>query len=817
MISENSLKLSLPISTNHNAAFNMKRIRKAAVLGSGVMGAGIACHLANIGLEVLMLDIVPFDLKEEDKTNPAARNRIVNQALDNALKSKPAALFDKNFASRVKTGNFDDDMPKIVDCDWIIEVVVENLDIKKKVFEKVDQYRKTGSYVTSNTSGIPIHLMLEGRSEDFQANFCGTHFFNPPRYLRLFEVIPTAKTKPEMVEFFMQYGDIHLGKQTVLCKDTPAFIGNRVGVYAMAKIYQLTTELGLRIEDVDVLTGPSLARPKTGTFRLGDLVGHDTAANVIKGIKANCPHDEQAGAFEVPAYLQFLLDNKFLGNKSGQGFYKKTNEKDDKGRPVILALNLNTLEYEPSAKSDLASLKLSKNIEDVPKRIAALYDSPDAGGQLVQKSLNGLFAYSSNRIPEITDHLYSIDDAMKAGYGWEYGPFEYWDLIGLEKGIQTAEAQGEKIADWVKEMHAAGHTSFYKRVGGQRLCYDPATKAYAAIPGRESLIVLDNYRDAAPVFKNNEVILHDIGDGVLCLEFTSPYNSIGEGVLRGINEAIQIAEDGQWNGLVIGNNGTNFSVGANIFMIAQLAYQGEFEELNMAVNVFQQTTMRARYSSIPVVVATQGYVFGGGCELLMHADAATVSAESYIGLVEVGIGVIPGGGGTKEFAVRASDEFKEGEVLIPTLIERFKTIATAGVSTSGSEAFNHRYLLPERDLIVMNKDRAIAEAKKKVLELAPNYTQPLRKQVTVLGQTGLAALYVAANELKLGRYASEHDIKIAHKIAWVLCGGDLSGTQVVSEQYLLDLEREAFLSLCGEQKTLERIQHMLQTNKPLRN
>jgi 3-hydroxyacyl-CoA dehydrogenase len=794
-----------------------KRIRKAAVLGSGVMGAGIACHFANIGLEVLMLDIVPFDLKDEEKANPTARNRIVNTALDNALKSRPAALYDKNFAPRIKTGNFDDDMAKIKDCDWIIEVVVENLDIKKKVFAQVDQHRKPGSFVTSNTSGIPIHLMLEGRSEDFQAHFCGTHFFNPPRYLRLFEVIPTAKTKPEVVDFFMHYGDVYLGKQTVLCKDTPAFIGNRVGVYAMAKIFQLTTELGLSIDDVDALTGPTLGRPKTGTFRLGDLVGHDTSAKVIQGIKDNCPDDEQAATFNVPAYLQFLLDNKFLGNKTGQGFYKKTAEKDEKGRPKILSLNLETLEYLPAAKSDLPSLKLGKQIDELPRRLKALFDAHDQGGELVRKSLLGLFAYVSNRIPEITDSLFSIDDAMKAGYAWEMGPFEYWDTIGLEKGIQMAEAQGEKIAQWVKDLHAAGHTSFYKREGGKRYFYDQAKKAYAVIPGAESFVILDNYRDQAPVFKNDETILHDIGDGVLCLEFTSPHNSIGGGVLNGINEAIKIAEEGDWNGLVIGNNATNFTVGANLFMIAQLAYQQDFDELNMAVNLFQQTTLRARYSSIPVVVATQGYCFGGGCELLMHADAGAISAESYIGLVEVGVGIIPGGGGTKEFAVRASDEFREGDVMIPTLVDRFKAIAMASVSTSGSEAFNYRYLLPHRDFIVMNKDRAIAEAKNKVLELAPNYTQPLRKQVTVLGRTGLAALYVAANELKLGKYASEHDVKIARKIAYVLCGGDLTGSQLVSEQYLLDLEREAFLSLCGEQKTLERISHMLQTNKPLRN
>lgn len=795
-----------------------RRIKKIAVLGSGVMGSGIACHFANAGLEVLMLDIVPPGLSEEDKKNPAARNRIVNEALGNALKAKPAALYLKEFASRITTGNFEDDFEKIHDCDWIIEVVVERLDIKRQIFEKVDQFRKQGSLVTSNTSGIPIRLMAEGRSEDFRKHFCGTHFFNPPRYLRLLEVIPTTDTSRQVVDFLMHYGDVHLGKQTVECKDTPAFVGNRVGVFAMSKIYQLTTELGLSIEDVDRLTGPAIGRPKTGTFRLGDLVGHDTAANVIRGLKENCPTDEQSALFQIPKYLQFLLDNKFLGNKTGQGFYKKTSEKDEKGRSVILALNLDTLEYEHPQKTDLSSLKTAKQIDDLHKRIKSLFDSPDKGGELIRRSLLGLFAYASNRIPEIAENFYSIDDAMRAGYAWELGPFEYWETIGIEKGLQTAEAQGEKVASWVKEMLDAGHTTFYKHEGGLKKFYDIHTKSYQVIPGAEEFVILENYRDRTPVHKTSETILHDIGDGVLCLEFTSMHNTIGEGVLRGVNESIQLAEENGWKGLVIGNNANNFSVGANLLMIAQMAYQQEYDELNFAVNVFQQTTMRCRYSSIPVVIATQGYVFGGGCEALMHCDAAVCAAESYIGLVEVGVGLIPGGGGTKEFALRASDAFFEGDVQMPTLIEKFKTIAMASVATSAYEGFKYGYLLPGRDSVVINRDRNIAEAKKKVLELARNYTQPIyRKDITVMGQAGLATLYTAANELRLGRYASDYDIKIAQKIAWVLCGGDLTGAQQVSEQYLLDVEREAFLSLCGEQKTLERIQHMLQHNKPLRN
>jgi 3-hydroxyacyl-CoA dehydrogenase len=795
-----------------------KRIRKVAVLGSGLMGSGIACHLAGAGLDVLMLDIVPFDLTDEQRKDPRQRNRIVQAAHDTALKAKPAPLFDKAFASRITLGNFDDDMPKIADADWIIEVVVERLDIKQQVFEKVEKYRKAGTLVTSNTSGIPINMMAAGRSDDFRKNFCGTHFFNPVRYMRLLEIIPTAETDPSVIAFFMHYGDRVLGKTTVLCKDTPAFIANRVGVYAMAKIYQLTTEIGLSIEEVDALTGAPMGRPNTGTFRLGDLVGHDTSVNVIKGIKNNCPNDEQASSFDIPPYQQFLIDNKFLGNKSGQGFYKKTGEKDANGRPVILALNLQTMEYAPSVKPKLASLGVAKQIDDLQNRVRALFKQTDKGGELVRRSLAGLFAYISNRVPEISDSLYSIDDALRAGFAWDLGPFQYWDTVGIAEGIAAAEADGQVIGAWVKEMLATGHTNFYKSENGVKKYYDIATKSYQPLPGASQFIILDNYRDKKPVYENPEVVLHDIGDGVLCLEFRSKANSIGEGVLRGVNDAIQIAEEQGWNGLVIGNNATNFSVGANLMMIAMLAYEQDWDQLNFGVNVFQQTSMRIRYSAIPVVVATQGYAFGGACEFSMHADAVVAAGETYMGLVEVGVGILPAGGGTKEFAVRASDQFFEGDVQIPTIIEKFKAIAQAQVATSAHEAFNFGYLQKQKDSIVLNKDRNIADAKKKVLELADTYVQKQpRKDILVMGRNGLSALYVAAHSLQLGKYASEHDIKIAKKVAYVLCGGDLTSQQRVSEQYLLDIEREAMMSLCGEPKTLERIQYMLTNNKPLRN
>ena len=796
----------------------MIRIKKIAVLGSGVMGSSIACHLAGAGFEVLMLDILPKDLREEEMHSKVARNRVANAALANALKSKPAALFDSSFASRIKTGNFEDNLPEIDSCNWIIEVVVERLDIKKSLFEKVEKYRKPGTLISSNTSGIPIHMMMEGRSEDFRKNFLGTHFFNPPRYLRLLEIIPTPETRPEVVEFFMRFGDVYLGKQTVLCKDTPAFIANRIGVYAMAKTFQLAGSLDMSIEEVDAITGSPMGRPNTGTFRLGDLVGHDTALNVINGIAANCPNDEQHNIFQPTGALTWLNENKFFGNKSKKGFYEKTDQKDEKGKPIIMALDLKTLTYRPSIKAKLPSLDLAKQIDDLPRRIKALYKSEDNGGKLVREALIGLFAYASNRVGEICDHLYAVDDALRAGFAWELGPFQYWDVIGVVQGMEDALSRGEKVAGWVKEMLDAGYNSFYKVENGIRYYYDIQSKQYKEVSSSKGLIQLENYRSQTSIYENPEAVLHDIGDGVLCLEFRSKMNTLGEGVITAINKSIDIAESGNWNGLVIGNDAANFTVGANLMMVAMMAYQQEWDELNFAVSTFQNTVMRCRYSSIPVVAATRGYVFGGGCEIAMHCDAVVAAAESYIGLVETGVGIIPGGAGTKEFALRTADGFTEGDVQIPGLIDRFRTIAMATVATSAHEAFRYGYLQHKKDRICFNSQRIITEAKKEVLRLAENYVPPIeRTDIMVLGRQGLASLLTASHSLKLGNYASEHDIKIANKIAWVMCGGDLSAPQKVSERYLLDLEREAFLSLCGEQKTLERIQYMLEKGKPLRN
>lgn len=794
-----------------------RKIKSVAVLGSGIMGSRLACHFANVGVKVYLLDIVPRDLSEDEKDNTEARNRIVNTALKTALKSNPSPVYNKQVAKRITTGNFEDNMDWLSKVDWVLEAVIENLKIKKTVFDQVEQHRKPGSLVTSNTSGIPIHMMLEGRSEDFQAHFAGSHFFNPPRYLRLLEIIPTAKTHPEMVDFLMHYGDLFLGKETVLCKDTPAFIANRIGVFSIMAIFHLMEEMDLTIEEIDAVTGPVSGRPKSATFRTSDLVGIDTLVKVAQGVGQNCPNDEAKDLFEIPDFLQKLVENNWLGDKTGQGFYKKS--KDENGKRVIEALNLKTFEYEPKTKPRFESVGAARKEENVRKRVKILSKGSDKAAKFMQKLNLKVAAYTSMRIPEIADHLYQIDDAMRAGFGWELGPFETWETIGVERMLNLMDTEGVEPASWVKEMVDAGITNFYKSEGGNRYYYDIPSKAYKLIPGRESLIVLDDYRSNDLVWGNKGASLHDIGDGVLCLEFHTKMNAIGSEILQGINKSIDIAESQGWKGLVIGNDATNFSAGANLAMMLMLAIEQEYDELNIAINYFQKTVMRLRYSGIPVVLAPHGLTLGGGCEMSLHADSTIAAAETYIGLVEFGAGLIPGGGGTKEFVVRTSDSFYTGDPQLPTLQERFTTIATAKVATSGYEAFDIGVLHTDKDDVVINQSRQIADAKAKVLDMyADGYSMPVqRDDIKVLGRTALGTLYAGIEAFGISGFASEHDQKIARKLAFVMAGGDLSQPTEVSEQYLLDLEREAFLSLLGERKTLERIQHILKTGKPLRN
>jgi 3-hydroxyacyl-CoA dehydrogenase len=796
----------------------MKRIiKKVAVVGSGIMGSGIACHLANIGLEVLLLDIVPNTLTEAEEKkgltleNKVVRNRIVNDHLANALKSKPSPIYHTKLANRITTGNTTDDMSKIAFCDWIIEVVVERLDIKKLVFEQIDRYRKPGTLVTSNTSGIPIHFMSEGRSDDFQAHFCGTHFFNPARYLKLFEIIPGPKTNPEVLDFLTEYGSKFLGKTSVVAKDTPAFIGNRIGIFGIQSLFHLVKEMGLTIEEVDKLTGPVIGRPKSATFRTVDVVGLDTLVHVANGIYDNCPNDEAHDLLQLPDFISKMMENKWLGSKTGQGFYKKEGKE-------ILSLDLNTLEYRASKRASFATLELTKTIDKPIDRFKVLVKGKDKAGEFYRKNFAAMFAYCSNRVTEISDDFYKIDDAMKAGFGWENGPFEIWDAIGVAKGIELMKAEGFEPAAWVNEMVASGSTSFYTVKEGATYYYSIPSKSQTKVPGQDAFIILDNIRESKKVWSNSGAVIQHLGDGILNLEFQSKMNTIGGDVLQAINKAIDLAEK-EYNGLVIGNQGANFSVGANIGMIFMMAVEQEYDELNMAIKMFQDTMMRVRYSAAPVIVAPHGMTLGGGCEMTMHADRVVAAAETYIGLVEFGVGVIPGGGGSKEMALRASDLFHKNDVELNVLQEYFLTVGMAKVATSAYEAFDMGVLQKGKDIVVVNKDRQIAVAKQVALQMAEQgYTQPIqRKDVKVLGKQALGMFLVGTDQMQAGKYISEHDRKIANKLAYVMAGGDLSEPTLVSEQYLLDIEREAFLSLCTERKTLERIQFMLTKGKPLRN
>lgn len=834
-----------------------RHIRSVAVLGSGVMGSRIAALFAGIGVKVLLLDIVPKELSEAEtakgltQESKAFRNRIVNDAWTSTLKGKPSAVYTGDVAKRVTLGNFEDDMNRIADVDWIIEVVIENLKIKQQVFERVEQFRKPGTLITSNTSGIPIHLMSEGRSEDFKKHFCGTHFFNPPRYLRLLEIIPAPETDPAVVHFLMDYGDRFLGKTTVLAKDTPAFIANRVGVFGFMAVFKAMQELGLNVDEVDTLTGTVMGRPKSATFRTGDVVGLDTLVHVAKNLYEAVPDDEAREIFRLPAFLEKMVENKWLGDKTKQGFYKKVSSKPaagpdtaaavkegdatftkspeergdekktapvgGKGKSEILTLNLETLEYGPKQKSKFATLETAKPIDDLKQRLGALYAGKDKAGDFYRSFHHALFSYVSHRIPEIADELFKIDDGLKAGFGWEIGAFESWDALGVERVLGKMKEAGIAVAPWVDEMLAAGNESFYKTQHGQRLYYDIPSKIYKPIPTAAKFIILENYADKT-VWKNSACRLVDIGDDVVSLSWNTKMNSIGGEVLEGVMKSIAIAEE-KYKGLVIANGSDKFSAGANVGLIFMFAAEQEYDELDFAVRQFQQTTMRLRYSSVPVVVAPHGMTLGGGCEMCLHADAVQAAAETYIGLVELGVGLIPGGGGTKELALRAADRTIKEDIEMNVLQQQFINIGTAKVATSAHEAFDNMIFRKGIDAISMNPDRRVADAKRKVLALhEAGYTQPVqRTDIKVQGRAGLGPILAGTHGMWRGGYISDYDKFIAEKLAYVMCGGDLSQPTLVSEQYLLDLEREAFLSLSGQRKTLERLQSILTSGKPLRN
>jgi len=797
-----------------------RSIKKVAIIGSGIMGSGIACHFANIGVQVRLFDIVPRELTETETAkgltleSKLVRNRLVNDSLQKTLKSNPSPIYNQSFASRISTGNTEDDLHLIADCDWIIEVVVERLDIKQKVFEQIEKYRKPGTLITSNTSGIPIRFMNEGRSEDFRQHFAVTHFFNPPRYLKLFEVVPGPDCKTEVVDFLMNYGEKFLGKTAVLAKDTPAFIGNRIGIFGIMDLFHAVKALDLTVEEVDKLTGPVIGRPKSATFRTVDVVGLDTLVHTANGVAQNAPNDEMHDSFAIPEFVNKMMENKWLGSKSGQGFYKKVMVN---GKSEIHALNLNTLAYEASKPVKFATLEMTKSIDKVIDRFKVLVKGQDKAGAFYRKTMAAMFQYVSNRIPEISDELYRIDDAMKAGFGWEHGPFQIWDAIGVEKGVELMLAEGYKPNNWVNEMLSNGVKNFYSVKNGAKFYYDIPKKAESKIPGQDAFIILDHVREIQTVWKNAEASIQHLGDGVLNVEFQSKMNTLGGGVLEAINKGIAMAEK-DYSAVIIGNQGPNFSLGANLAMVLMLAIEQEYDELNMAIKYFQDTVMKLRYSSIPVIVAPHGMTLGGGCEMSLHADKVVAAAETYTGLVEFGVGLIPAGAGTKEVTRRVAELWAKDDVKMNRLRDAFINIAMAKVGTSAYEAFDLGYYQQGKDVVVVNKERQIAVAKQHALQMvADGYTQPTPKSCYVLGRQALGMFYVGTDSLKAGMYASEHDQKIANKLGYIMAGGDLSEPQFVSEQYLLDLEREAFLSLLTERKTLERIEHTLKTGKPLRN
>ena len=801
------------------------RIEKAAVLGAGTMGAQIAAHLANAGVPTLLLDIPPRELTPDEQKkglsleSPQVRGRIARAGLDAAVKAKPAAFFVPELASLVTPGNFDDDLAKIKDCDLIIEAVVENLEIKRSLFERVEQHRRPGSIVASNTSGIPIHLLAEGRSDDFKQHFLGVHFFNPPRYLHLVEIIRTEWTKPEVSCFLYGFLDQRLGKGVVPAKDRPNFIANRIGTFGALHTIKTMLDDGYSIEEVDKMTGPAVGRPKSATFRTFDIVGLDVFTHVIKNLFEALPEDEEREMFVVPEVLAKMVQHGLLGNKTKAGFYKKQKGEGDKRE--IWALDTATLDYRPLEKVKLPSLDMAKNIEDLPERVKALTWGKDRVGAFLWKTITRVLAYSAKRIPEIADNVVEVDRAMRWGFGWELGPFEVWDAIGVEKSVARMKEEGMSVPSNVEEMLASGATSFYKKDNGQQSYFDFASGKYVPLADPPGVLILKSVKDRMGVIKKNAgASLIDIGDGVACLEFHSKMNAIGGDTLQMLKFALGEVEK-NFVGLVVGNQGANFCVGANIMLMLMEAQEENWDELDMMARVFQNSTMSLRYSPKPVVVAPFQMVFGGGCEMVLHADRVRAAAETYIGLVEVGVGIIPAGGGTKEMLLRVMDSIPKGvddADPFPFVKRAFETIALAKVATSAEEARSLGFLSTD-DTISMNADRLIADAKKEVLALAASgYVEPQqRKDILALGNSALATLKLGIHQMKRAGYISDHDAEIGTQLAKILTGGDLNHPTRVSEQYLLDLEREAFLSLVGMRKTQERIGHMLKTGKPLRN
>jgi len=807
-----------------------KRIEKAGIIGAGVMGATIAAQLANVGIETTLLDIIPPDLTEEDKAkglaqeSEAFRNKLALQGIQTALASKPASFYLPENAKRIRVGNLEDHLEWLKDVQWIIEVVIERLDIKKIVFEKIETALQPGTLITSNTSGIPAKDLCDGRSENFKKHFAITHFFNPPRYMKLLEIVPGPDTLPEAVEYLADVSEKILGKGVVYAKDTPNFVANRIGIFSVFYVIQAMIDLGLTIEAIDELTGSVIGHPNSATFRTSDLVGLDTIVHVADNVYEGTPNDEKREMFRSPELVKKMLDRNLLGEKTKQGFYKKAKEE---GKTVILSMDYNSMEYTPREKVKLASLEAAKNISGTAGKIKALYYADDAAGQFTFSTLSETLIYSANRIPEIADDILNLDNAMKWGFAWKLGPFETWDVIGVKSSVTKMKEASYQIPGWVEEMLDLGHTTFYKNEAGTSSFYDPSIKDYREVPVRPGVILLPALKDREKKVAGNQgASLIDIGDGVSCLEFHTKMNAMGDDIVNMVIKSVDIVSR-DFEGLVIANHADMFSAGANLPLILFTAQEEEWDDLEWMVKTFQDTLMKLKYLDKPVVAAPAGMALGGGCEICLAADRVRYAAETYMGLVEVGVGVIPAGGGSKELLLRNTEhlfEVQPGGVypkqieLMPYVARAFETIALAKVSTSGPEAVKLGYLRPQ-DKMTVNRDLLIEDAKKTVLAMNLEGYQPPRPdlEIRVGGKDTLAVLKMAVWTLHEQGYATDHDVTVSEKVAHVLSGGQVLPDTKVSEQYLLDLEREAFVSLCGDPKTQDRMQHMLTTGKPLRN
>ena len=797
------------------------KLKKVAVIGSGIMGSRIACHLVNVGMDVLLLDICPKELNKKEIsqrkkiTDKQVRNRIVNESLLNTLNAKPSPLYLKKDYDKIQTGNLEDDINKITSVDWIIEAVVEKLSIKKTVYDKIEKYRKKDTIVSTNTSGIPISHISNNRSENFKEMFIGTHFFNPPRYLRLLEIIPGEKTKQELIDFFMEFGSVVLGKETVLCKDTPAFIANRLGIYSLMSTIHSVEKNKLSVSEVDFLTGTLIGRPKSATFRTMDVVGLDTAVNVSTNLLNDLKEDESVTMFKLPVAVRGLYEKKQWGDKTGKGFYKK--EIKEKGKKEFYEIDLKTLEYKEPEKIKEESVLEIKKTENLEERIRKLIKLKNKYGEFYRSTFYDTFRYCSLRIPEVSDEIYKIDNAICSGFGWKKGPFETWDAIGVEGVYKEMVEMNLKPSAWVEEMLSNNIKSFYRFKNNKKEYYNISQKKYCQVPGQEEVIQLEAFKENDLVWTNKDVSLYDIKDGILNLEFHTKMNSIGGGVLMGINKAIDTCEK-DFKGLVVSNEADYFSAGADLGTLFMLAGNKDFKKIEESIRVFQNTMMRVRHSSVPIVVATSGITLGGGCELSLHADSIQAHSETYMGLVELGAGLIPAGGGTKELVMRTASQYGKGDPELNKLMESFMNIASAKVSTSAKEAAEMGYIT-KKDKQTTNRKNLLKDAKNTTLNiLSYGYVKPtINKKIKVHGRSALAMFNAGVETMKQGKYISEYDQKLAQKLAYIMCGGDLTQECLVEEQYLLDLEREAFVSLCGEQKTLERMHSILFKRKPLRN